>query len=110
MGTRIRIKLVIPPYKKRSLILEGEVIRLIMPGSSKSSTNYLNEFIIDNETSKNNNVNDDDEYFLQLQGEIWIEEEEDNNNDRKKLGTFSAVKLPTPNKSQLRYAIPPPKR
>jgi len=57
------------------------------------------------------NQKKDDEYYLQIQGEVWMQSTNDNDDEkRKKMGRFSAVKLATPNKKQLRYSIPAPKR
>merc|ERR1712194_38456 len=102
---RMRIQLVIPPHKTHELVLEGEVIKLVMPGKN---TNYLQEYVLlDNNIEK---TKKDNEYHLQIQGEVWIQSIIDGDEKRKKMGRFSAVKLATPDKKQLRYTIPPPKR
>ena len=101
ISTRVRIQLVIPPHKTHELVLEGEVIKLVMPGKNG---NFLQEYGLGDDMQKKEN-----EFYLQAQGEVWMQGVEDGG-EKRKMGKFSAVKLATPSKKQLRYSIPPPKR
>lgn len=124
LQTRLRIRLVVPPEKKRILVMEGEVRRGVTaaPSTTKSvSEDNMKELLASSSfnipeveavkrnmmgNDKNNNV---DELFLSCAGEVWVEDARTGDN-RVKLGRFSLLKADYKEPSQLRYTIPSPKR
>ena len=123
--TRLRIRLVIPPEKKRVLVMEGEVRRGVSMSTTKSiSEQNMKEIMTPSsfnipevealkkqqeEKAKKNN-NDDETLILSCVGEVWVEDADDTNQNRVKLGRFSLIKAEQSQPSQLRFTIPSPKR
>lgn len=103
--TRLRIKLLIPPEKERFLIMEGEVTRMIMPGGGdvSSSDGWMlpNGGLLDGMLPK---MMKEDEGLLYCGGEAWMEDVEGGGN-RRKVGTFSLMKLKAIKTENLIYTV-----
>eukprot|EP00557_Chaetoceros_sp_GSL56_P006296 CAMPEP_0176500174 /NCGR_PEP_ID=MMETSP0200_2-20121128/13372_1 /TAXON_ID=947934 /ORGANISM="Chaetoceros sp., Strain GSL56" /LENGTH=735 /DNA_ID=CAMNT_0017898747 /DNA_START=327 /DNA_END=2534 /DNA_ORIENTATION=- len=118
--TRLRIRLVIPPSKTKVLVMEGEVKRggkntFSVESVSRenarelfsSSSFRMNRIADDGLLSKN----DDDESYLYVSGEAWVEDVHDSDKQkRSKLGRFAMVKNQNRRPDQYSYTIPPPTR
>ena len=113
--TRLRIKLLIPPEKKLNLVLEGEVTR--MPGGggggggggTDSSFQLANGGILDGMLDNIDDIqpqsgSTDGESLLYCSGEAWMEDVEGGTN-RRKVGTFSLMKLKTIKRENLIYTV-----
>ncbi len=122
--TRLRIRLVIPPEKKRVLVMEGEVRRGVSMSTTKSiSEQNMKEIMTPSsfnipevealkkqqEEKAQKYNNNDDTLILSCVGEVWVEDAETKQN-RVKLGRFSLIKADQSQPSQLRFTIPSPKR
>ena len=108
LKTRMRIRLLIPPKKEEELVLEGEVVRIMMPRpSSVISTIGLTDTMHE----RNGDISDGEGVeagLLQCGGEAWIQNIA--TGKRKKLGLFSVMKLRTPEQGELHFSVPPPRR
>lgn len=98
--TRLRIRLLVPPEKVRALVMEGEVTRLVMPGSDGSSSAPDGWMMASGGMFDGMLQNIDDvpsrqevtEGLLHCGGEAWMEDAEGGTN-RRKVGSFALVKL-----------------
>ena len=120
--TRLRIRLLVPPEKERLLVMEGEVTRLVMPGSADISSSYVEssrlilpaggivdgmiQSIEDMQLSQSDEVvkKSSGEVLLYCAGEAWMEDVNGGAN-RKKLGSFGLQKLKTVKRDQLIYTV-----
>jgi hypothetical protein len=103
--TRLRIRLVVPPKKERALIMEGEVTRLVMPGSIDAVSSTLVDGIlqnIDGEQLQPEAKNG--EALLYCAGEAWMEDVEGGSN-RRKVGPFALMKLTAVKRESLIYTV-----
>jgi hypothetical protein len=91
-GTKLRIRLVIPPKKERILIMEGEVTRFTsaMDMSLSKSTFGIPEL----EAAAQKTANDMED-LMHCGGPVWIEDAVTGKN-REEIGTFSLMKLQSP--------------
>jgi hypothetical protein len=122
--TRLRIRLLVPPEKERALVMEGEVTRLVMPGSaddiSSSSSLESSKLILpaggivdgmiqsidDMQLFQSDEVvkKSSGEVLLYCAGEAWMEDVNGGTN-RRKLGSFGLQKLKTVKREQLIYTV-----
>jgi hypothetical protein len=122
--TRLRIRLLVPPEKERVLVMEGEVTRLVMPGSadiSSSSSLESSKLILpaggivdgmiqsidDMQLFQSHEVvqkSSSGEVLLYCAGEAWMEDVNGGTN-RRKLGSFGLQKLKTVKREQLIYTV-----
>merc|ERR1719401_108083 len=119
--TRLRIRLLVPPQKKRCLVMEGEVTRLVMPGGPSddssdgwkiASGGFLNGML--QNINADDHVEfkqsggggkDDNEGLLYCAGEAWMEDADSNGANRKKVGPFSLMKLKKIDRKNLIYTV-----
>ena len=112
--TRLRIRLLVPPEKDRALIMEGEVNRLVMPGTESSSSvqdgwmmasgGIIDGMMQNIEDAQARPESKSGEGLLYCSGEAWMEDAEGGAN-RKKVGPFSLMKLKTVDRSKLIYTV-----
>mmetsp|Transcript_23725 Transcript_23725/g.33288 ORF Transcript_23725/g.33288 Transcript_23725/m.33288 type:complete len:707 (+) Transcript_23725:80-2200(+) len=87
--TRLRIRLVVPPEKKRILVLEGEVKRLMMPSNLEEARSSFGIPLVQ---KANEATEAQYENLLQCEGEMWVEDAQTGEN-RNKLGRFLLMKI-----------------
>lgn len=108
--TRLRLSLLVPPSKERTLVMEGEVNKLDMPKESvnqwsRTSFDGILEDLSTNESDRNQSSgNDQQEGLLYCSGEAWMEDT-DGGGNRRKLGPFSLMKLKQIDRSKLIYTV-----
>ena len=123
--TRLRVRLLVPPEKSQTLVIEGEINRIVSPtlddaSSQKSSDAWrmASGGILDGMSNKI--MQDDDsvdmttasqvqnqDAMIFCRGEAWLEDTEDGSlNNRKKLGPIALMKLKTPDRNKLIYTVP----
>ena len=115
--TRLRIRLLVPPEKDRALIMEGEVNRLVMPGTESSSSvqdgwmmasggiiDGMKQNIEDAQARPERPESKSGEGLLHCSGEAWMEDA-DGGANRKKVGPFALMKLKTVDRSKLIYTV-----
>jgi hypothetical protein len=113
--TRLRIRLLVPPKKERALVMEGEVTRLVVPGSLDAVSSSSERLImtnsglvdgilqnVDGEQSRPEAKNG--EVLLYCAGEAWMEDVEDGAN-RRKIGPFALMKLKAVKRENLIYTV-----
>ncbi|KAL3757861.1 hypothetical protein ACHAWU_002781 [Discostella pseudostelligera] len=114
--TRLRVRLLVPPEKDRVLIMEGEVTRLVMPGSAEaasssaqdgwmmSSGGLLDGMLQNIEDVQSRSESKSSEGLLYCSGEAWMEDAEGGTN-RRKVGPFALMKLKTVDRKNLIYTV-----
>jgi len=117
--TRLRIRLLVPPKKDLALVMEGEVTRLIMPGAGDAATSSSDGWMmagggmldgmLENlddgvgQSSQSGAAKGGDG-LLYCAGEAWMEDAEGGAN-RKKIGSFSLMKLKAIDRKNLIYTV-----
>jgi hypothetical protein len=109
--TRLRIRLVVPPKKETILVMEGEIRRTTyssLLNQNIREIKQLSTFSIPQvESAQSINTNQPDESLtIYCSGEMWLEAAFPKTGQRKKLGSFTLVKMVDPNPTQIRYSIP----
>jgi len=122
MQTRLRVRLLVPPEKSQTLVIEGEINRLVSPdaddvSSSSSSSAWrvagggmldgMSGTLMqdeDNSDTKSSRGQSHDAMIF-CRGEAWLEDTTDGSN-RKKLGPIALMKLKTPDRNKLIYTVP----
>ena len=110
--TRLRLSLLVPPSKERTLVMEGEVNKLNMPNEGAESVNQWSRASFDgiledlptNESGPDQSSRNDQEGLLYCSGEAWMEDT-DGGGNRRKLGPFSLMKLKQIDRSKLIYTV-----
>jgi len=113
--TRLRIQLLVPPEKDRVLVMEGEVTRLVMPGTGDATPSSSDGWMIpsggmlDGMLQNINDVQSEQETktgegLLCCAGEAWMEDVGGGAN-RRKLGSFSLMKLKAIKTENLIYTV-----
>jgi hypothetical protein len=113
--TRLRIRLLVPPEKDRALVMEGEVTRLIMPGTvedvsssdqewTMASGGVLDGMLQSIEDMQPQAETKNGEGLLYCSGEVWMEDAE-GGTKRKKVGTFALMKLKSVDRKNLIYTV-----
>ncbi len=119
--TRLRVRLLIPPTKNTVLVMEGEVKRGSITSAEDISRENAKELFSSSSFGLNNvnpvidskasTKNENDDEFMYVTGEAWVEEKSGAERRRKKLGRFSLMKATTDrNQGQYKYSIPAPTR
>ena len=121
--TRLRVRLLVPPEKSQTLVIEGEINRLVSPNADDMTSSSTSDAwrmasggLLDGMSSKlMPNEDDADTTTSQRQssqdalifcrGEAWLEDTEGGSN-RKKLGPIALMKLKTPDRNKLIYTVP----
>eukprot|EP00986_Skeletonema_menzelii_P012800 scaffold7198_cov150-Skeletonema_menzelii.AAC.26 len=120
--SRLRVRLLVPPEKSQTLVIEGEINRLVSPNSGSSSNSsdawkMASGGMLDGMSSKLMNGDDgtdtvmtpsqeqSQDAMIFCRGEAWLEDTEDGSN-RKKLGPIALMKLKTPDRNKLIYTVP----
>ena len=122
--TRLRVRLLVPPEKSQTLVIEGEINRLISPNaddttlaSTSDSWRTASGGILEGMSRKLKQDTDSADYvktfrgdkgndaMIFCRGEAWLEDTEDGLN-RKKLGAIALMKLKTPDRNKLIYTVP----
>ena len=122
--SRLRVRLLVPPEKSQTLVIEGEINRLVSPNTGETSSSNSSDAwkmasggMLDGMSSKLKSVNDDTDAVMTpsqeqsqdamifCRGEAWLEDTEDGSN-RKKLGPIALMKLKTPDRNKLIYTVP----
>ncbi|KAL3822786.1 hypothetical protein ACHAXA_005951 [Cyclostephanos tholiformis] len=113
--TRLRIRLLVPPKKERALVMEGEVTRLVIPGSVDAFSSSPDEFIMTVSGAVDGKMNVveqykpkamDGEVLLYCAGEAWMEDVEgDGGANRRKVGPFAIMKLKAVKRENLIYTV-----
>ena len=118
--TRLRVRLLVPPEKSQTLVIEGEMNRIVGPdvmssSSSSDAWRMASGGMLDGMSSKL--IQDEDntdvrpprgqsqDAMIFCRGEAWLEDTEDGLN-RKKLGPIALMKLKTPDRNKLIYTVP----
>jgi len=117
--TRLRVRLLVPPEKSQTLVIEGEINRIVSPDaddmSSSNTWRVASGGMLDGMSGKL--IQDEDNVDAKLsrgqsqdamifcRGEAWLEDTEDGSN-RKKLGPIALMKLKTPDRNKLIYTVP----
>ncbi|KAL7432735.1 hypothetical protein ACHAXH_001852, partial [Discostella pseudostelligera] len=113
--TRLRIRLLVPPEKERALIMEGEVTRLLMPGTAEASSSAQDGWIMSSgglldgmlqniEDVQSRSETKSGEGLLYCSGEAWMEDA-DGGTNRRKVGPFALMKLKTVDRKNLIYTV-----
>ncbi len=113
--TRLRIRLLVPPEKDRALVMEGEVTRLVMPGTVEEASSSGQEWTMASGgvfEGMLKSIGDmqpqpetkSGEGLLYCAGEVWMEDAEGGTN-RKKVGTFALMKLKSVDRKNLIYTV-----
>jgi len=121
--TRIRIRLLVPPEKDRALVMEGEVTRLAMWGAGDAASpsddgwmmasggmlDGMLQNIVDVQSQPEAEHGEgpgaeNGEGLLHCGGEAWMEDAEGGAN-RRKLGSFSLLKLKAIKRENLTYTV-----
>ena len=113
--TRLRIRLLVPPKKERALVMEGEVTRLVMPGSIDAVSSSSERLIMTNSGLVDGILHNIDgeqmqpeakngEALLYCAGEAWMEDVEGGAN-RRKVGPFAIMKLKAVKRESLIYTV-----
>ena len=106
--TRLRLRLLVPPSKERTIVMEGEVNKLSMPNEgvgSRTSVDGILEDLSSNASDRTQSSrNDQQEGLLYCSGEAWMEDT-DGGGNRIKLGPFSLMKLKQIDRSKLIYTV-----
>lgn len=121
--SRLRVRLLVPPEKSQTLVIEGEINRLVSPNVDDLSTSSSSDAwriasggMLDGMSSKLISGEDGTDTKIPSQeqsqdamifcrGEAWLEDTEDGSN-RKKLGPIALMKLKTPDRNKLIYTVP----
>ena len=121
--SRLRVRLLVPPEKSQTLVIEGEINRLVSPNADDMSSSSSSDAwrmasggMLDGMSSKL--LQDEDgtdtktpsqgqsqDAMIFCRGEAWLEDTEDGSN-RKKLGPIALMKLKTPDRNKLIYTVP----
>ncbi|KAL3761904.1 hypothetical protein ACHAW5_006133 [Stephanodiscus triporus] len=118
--TRLRIRLLVPPKKERVLVMEGEVTRLVMPGSVDAVSQSSDRLIMTNSGLVDDILQNiggelirpeakNGEVLLYCAGEAWMEDVEGGAN-RRKVGPFALMKLKAVKRENLIYTVDVTKR
>jgi hypothetical protein len=91
-GTKLRIRLVIPPKKERIVVMEGEVTRFT---SATDMPLSKSTFGIPELEAAAQKTDDDMGDLMHCGGPVWIEDAVMGKN-REEIGTFSLMKLQSP--------------
>jgi len=121
--SRLRVRLLVPPEKSQTLVIEGEINRLVSPNADDMSSSSSSDAwrmasggMLDGMSSKLMQGEDgtdvktpsqgqSQDAMIFCRGEAWLEDTEDGSN-RKKLGPIALMKLKTPDRNQLIYTVP----
>ncbi|KAL7451519.1 hypothetical protein ACHAWC_003349 [Mediolabrus comicus] len=122
--TRLRVRLLVPPEKSQTLVIEGEINRLVSPNADDMSSSSTSDAwrmasggLLDGMSSKLMPNEDDadttttsqrqssQDALIFCRGEAWLEDTEGGSN-RKKLGPIALMKLKTPDRNKLIYTVP----
>mmetsp|Transcript_30845 Transcript_30845/g.62193 ORF Transcript_30845/g.62193 Transcript_30845/m.62193 type:complete len:814 (-) Transcript_30845:40-2481(-) len=121
--SRLRVRLLVPPEKSQTLVIEGEINRLVSPNADDVSSSSSSDAwrmasggMLDGMSSKLMQGEDgtdvktpsrgqSQDAMIFCRGEAWLEDTEDGSN-RKKLGPIALMKLKTPDRNQLIYTVP----
>lgn len=91
-GTKLRIRLVIPPKKERILVMEGEVTRFM---SATDMPLSKSTFGIPELEAAAQKMEDSMEDLMHCGGQVWIQDAVTGKN-REEIGTFSLMKIQSP--------------
>lgn len=119
LQTRLRVRLLIPPTKDKVLVMEGEVKRGGINSAESISRENAKELLSSSSFGINNvgaaidrgtSTRKEDDEFMYISGEAWVEERSGGDRRRNKLGRFSLMKRKDRSPDQYSYSIPAPIR